>query len=321
MVEFLPLALERFKHEQTDFLAVTGDLLDVSSGMDNPTDYYPNPYDGGESHVREDYRWIKQRLDEIEIPYAVLPGNHDHDGLFQEVFASQPAVADLEQGFKIISFHDREWGANVPRRVDRERRLMEAVLADDSKTPQIHLQHYVIHPECPGDYPHNYHEAMELKNKLVDSGRVLLALSGHYHAGSDLINLGATCFSTGPTFAEFAHAVRSSELMDATGTQRTIPLVGQPRTHQTPCVFLDRDGVINTQASYSPGPQDMELIPGSAQAIVKLHDAGLVVVVVTSPAALSGLISLTTASPPAKLSPWTRRTTRIQVPIRAFSST
>lgn len=281
MVELLPLALERFKHEQIDFLAVTGDLLDVPCGMENPTGYYPSPYEGWEPHVREDYRWIKKHLDEFRIPYAVLPGNHDMYGAFQEVFGPQPAVLDLEQGFKIIGFHDREWAANVPHRVDRERRLMEAVLADESKVPQIHLQHYVIHPECSSGYPHNYHESLDLKHKLVASGRVLLSISGHTHVGSELMKIGATHFSIGPAFAEFPHAVRIYDIQDATVTQRSIPLVDTPRARRKPCVFLDRDGVINAQASYSTGPEDMKLIPGSAEAIVKLHEAGVVVVVVT----------------------------------------
>jgi D-glycero-D-manno-heptose 1,7-bisphosphate phosphatase len=282
MVELLPLALERFKQEQIDFLVVTGDLLDVPSDIASVHDYYPNPYDGWELHVREDYHLIKRLLDASEIPYAVLPGNHDSDRILHDVFASQPTVLDLEHGFKIVSFYDREWAAHVPRRVDRERRLMETVLADKSKLPQIHLQHYVIHPDCTARYPHNYYEALELKQKIVDSGRVLLSLSGHYHAGSELIKIGETYFSTSPAFAEFPHPVRIYDIVEGVVSQREIPLAERPLTDQKPCAFLDRDGVINAQASYSTGPQELTLVPGSAEAIVKLHDAGFVVVVVTS---------------------------------------
>ncbi len=169
MVDLLPLALDRFKREKIDFLAVTGDLLDVPSGMEHRNDYYRSPYEGWESRVRDDYRWVKQRLDEASIPYAVLPGNHDLVTLFEVVFADQPAVVDLEQGFKIVKFHDREWAAYVPHRVDRERRLMEAVLAEESGRPQIHLQHYVIVPDHSDGYPHNYHEAQELKQGIVSA--------------------------------------------------------------------------------------------------------------------------------------------------------
>lgn len=282
MVALLPLALDRFKQEKIDFLAVTGDLLDVPSGMACRSDYYDSPYGGWEGQVREDYRWIKQRLDESRIPYAVLPGNHDMVGPFEEVFADQPAVIDLKQGFKIVKFHDREWAAHVPHRVDRERRRMEAVLAVESGSRQIHLQHYVIHPPCPGDYPYSYHEASDLQHTLVDSGSVLLALSGHYHAGSELVKLGDTCFSVGPAFAEFPHAVRIYDIDASSVSARTIGILDAPTHHQKPCVFLDRDGVINTQESYSTGPGDLELIPGTAEAIVKLRAAGFVVVIVTS---------------------------------------
>jgi D-glycero-D-manno-heptose 1,7-bisphosphate phosphatase len=47
-------------------------------------------------------------------------------------------------------------------------------------------------------------------------------------------------------------------------------------------VFLDRDGVINTLPAYNSGPEQMQLVPGSAQAIRRLHEAGYAVALITS---------------------------------------
>lgn len=47
-------------------------------------------------------------------------------------------------------------------------------------------------------------------------------------------------------------------------------------------VFLDRDGVINEDVHHLRDPQDLRLIPGSAQAIRRLNSCSIPVVVVTN---------------------------------------
>jgi mannose-1-phosphate guanylyltransferase/phosphomannomutase len=54
------------------------------------------------------------------------------------------------------------------------------------------------------------------------------------------------------------------------------------RGHSRPAVFLDRDGVINREVSYISDPAQMELIPGAAEAIRRLNEAGFLVIVVTN---------------------------------------
>lgn len=47
-------------------------------------------------------------------------------------------------------------------------------------------------------------------------------------------------------------------------------------------VFLDRDGTINEEVGYLADLSKLRLIPGAAQAILKLNQAGLTVVLVTN---------------------------------------
>lgn len=50
----------------------------------------------------------------------------------------------------------------------------------------------------------------------------------------------------------------------------------------TIAVFLDRDGTINVEKGYIRNVDDLELIPGVAQAIRKLNDAGILTILTTN---------------------------------------
>ncbi|MDP6778057.1 MAG: D-glycero-beta-D-manno-heptose 1,7-bisphosphate 7-phosphatase [Candidatus Latescibacteria bacterium] len=61
------------------------------------------------------------------------------------------------------------------------------------------------------------------------------------------------------------------------------PPAGTPR----PAVFLDRDGTINEEVDYLTRVEDMRLLPGAAEAIARLREAGFTVVVVTNQSAVA----------------------------------
>ncbi len=52
--------------------------------------------------------------------------------------------------------------------------------------------------------------------------------------------------------------------------------------HTRPAVFLDRDGVVIEDVHYLNAPEQVRLIPGSAEAIAALNRAGWPVVIVTN---------------------------------------
>jgi histidinol-phosphate phosphatase family protein len=49
-----------------------------------------------------------------------------------------------------------------------------------------------------------------------------------------------------------------------------------------PAVFLDRDGTINVDTHYLRRPEDVQLIPGAAEAIARLNAAAIPVIVVSN---------------------------------------
>lgn len=53
-----------------------------------------------------------------------------------------------------------------------------------------------------------------------------------------------------------------------------------------PAVFLDRDGTLIHERGWVLAPDDVELIEGAGEAVARLNDAGLVVVLVTNQSAV-----------------------------------
>ena len=60
-----------------------------------------------------------------------------------------------------------------------------------------------------------------------------------------------------------------------------------PKAGSAPGVFLDRDGTINEEVDYLRSPDQLRLIPGSAEGIAALNRAGFKVVVVTNQSGLA----------------------------------
>ncbi len=284
MAWMFPRALEEARAAGADLVAVTGDLLDVPSWLSHPepgfeTDDPPS----WRAAATADYRWVKACLDGCGMPYLVLPGNHDHEELFASVLDLSERRRDIA-GHRVIRFTDREHAGHVPRRFAGERSAWEAALRDTASPPQVHLQHYVITPSLRRGYPHSYGEGEELTRRMVDSGRVRLALSGHYHAGTELIRYGGTTFATGPAFCEPPHPWRLYDV-DASGVEMEPRTLGDGAAAR-PAVFVDRDGTLGEEPSFYGGPERFRLLPGVADAIRRLREAGYAVVVVTNQAAV-----------------------------------
>jgi hypothetical protein len=62
-----------------------------------------------------------------------------------------------------------------------------------------------VWPELNSGYPYTYGEGAWLREQILESGRVRLVLSGHYHRGVSPFRENSTYFATVPGFAEHPH--------------------------------------------------------------------------------------------------------------------
>src|SRR5688572_10106093 len=87
MAELFARALRDAKAGGAEFLAITGDLLDVPTWLYGPTwGFQTDDVGPWRDAALADYRLIKQLLDDIGLPYLVLPGNHDWEDVMWRVF-------------------------------------------------------------------------------------------------------------------------------------------------------------------------------------------------------------------------------------------
>ncbi len=190
--------ISKIKAINVDFIAVTGDLVDVAADSQDFTKKYIIKNRIWDKRIKEYYLQLKSLLDESGIPYLVLPGNHDYAPALLETFIIDYLNID---GIDIRRFVDYENTLHAPVRADMP--LWEAQLSDPSTPIQVHLQHYLIHPELNEEYPYTYINGNMMKEKMVsktENNRLLLSLSGHYHPGTELLQFNNCYFSTATAF-------------------------------------------------------------------------------------------------------------------------
>ena len=82
----------------------------------------------------------------------------------------------------------------------------------------------------------------------------------------------------------FSPAFPSLERVEGTeGVERSL----SPARGARPAVFLDRDGVLNEETGYVHQPDEVVWIPGSLEAVRRLHEAGFMLIVVTNQAGVA----------------------------------
>lgn len=301
MHKLLGMALDQITQQDADVLAITGDLLDTPRWLTEtvPGFVYDDPSPWRKAALK-DYQLVRdtlrQKLDPIGLPWMVLPGNRDHASLFWQVFDQSADVMSVA-GVRLVRFSDWPYFISKvgrgPRRFNQQRLLFDEQLKLHDAMPQVHLQHYIIEPRVSD--AHNYAEAAFLSNQISQTTHIRLCLSGHFHKGTRNITLNKTMFATTPAFCDSPYTWR---LFDIDPQNNSVPVkvkthkLGKDALPTRPAVFLDRDGVINEDGSIYHTPDNLTLIPGSAQAIARLNKAGFAVIVITNQAGVGrGFIS------------------------------
>ena len=184
-----------------DVVMFTGDLVDLAS--------------------REEYAIFRDIVDGLEVPWYVLPGNHDDPAVMMEVFADRPYVAGLSDFFHyVIEDYPVRLVAldTVARRkpfgqmCDARLAWLDGTLAAEPTKPTMIFQH---HPPFRTGVRHmdvqNLLDTDALLGVLAKHGQVRHVACGHVHRASET-TIGGIGFSIAPSPA---HAVTLDLVPDA----------------------------------------------------------------------------------------------------------
>ena len=161
-------ALTAAKELSADFLLLSGDFCSETPNL-------------------ETYQQLLPQLEALNIPYALLVGNHDSRAMLRSTFNySGPNDAPIYYQMEV---GDRQLLALDSSKGELEKEQLDWLAATLPKCPNPIIA--IHHPPCPmgsrfmdSKYPlQNYRPLLEL---LQSDPRPLLVLCGHYHFGQQL---------------------------------------------------------------------------------------------------------------------------------------
>jgi len=183
---------------KVDLLVITGDILGIEEERD-AVSLHMNSSASEIKNIIESYHKVCKILDASTMRYMVLPGNHDYEKVFWQVFDRNAASIEIN-GYIIVRFTDKEDDNHIPERRGGELEKFRNILSDTLKSRQIHIQHYLLTDPPEDDYPYSYKNYKKLQQEIVNSNNVLICLSGHYHKGINMFEKAGTFFTVGPAF-------------------------------------------------------------------------------------------------------------------------
>ena len=180
--------------------------------------------DGLAPAADEDLKNLAAALRAAQIPYVVVPGNHDRDPEAVLKTFGDRAGAHEVKGYTLYSFVDVYDHDDVCTRPQGD---IETFLDTVGEGPVVALQHNPIYPDLDcSEYPY-----MPANNDAIresfERANVLLSLSGHYHPGqSPTLRNGVTYLAC----AALGYAPFSYYLITLNGRDITV----EPRQLQMP---------------------------------------------------------------------------------------
>lgn len=160
------MVLGELKTLDPDYIVITGDLC----------------YEYGELEI---YRWIKSKMDNLKIPYLVIPGNHDDSAMMREVFEIEYTQEEDEIFFAKRLGKQRALflDSSQASMSDIQLKWLKRQLKQSADEPLLIFTHYP--PMKAGvpfmDTKHSYKESSELLEILEEYPSNIYLFCGHYH--------------------------------------------------------------------------------------------------------------------------------------------
>lgn len=172
--EYADILLARVIHRldqmiRPDVLVVLGDCLDAPQA----------------ANALERLQTLKQMLDMLQCPVIAIPGNHDPaPDVFYGVMERPAPIVDIGP-VRFLSFVDPEEPGYNARRLPYDLDRMRAA-RNGHDGPIVFLQHVPLFPPGLTNCPYGYTNTDEII-EVMEEQAITLSISGHYHAGSELV--------------------------------------------------------------------------------------------------------------------------------------
>jgi hypothetical protein len=268
----------RIEQEAPDLVAFTGDIIDA------PHDLFDSNVEGAWRDrmidgVRQDYRLVRDWLDGLGLPWMITPGNHDYQPVFLEVFGDVANIRDFGD-VRVVSYCDWEVRDNVSERLGEQRARFEAAIDNaGNHSWTVHLQHFLIWPEVHHGYPMRYRQADELHARLVNAPGRHLVLSGHFHDGTDVVELGSCRYAVCRSTTEAPHHYRVFDLTPE-GCTLTKQTLGVAPLGDRRLLAIDRSDI--ARLTHDAGEAKLLLEPQATATLAKAIAAGFDPVIVSA---------------------------------------
>jgi histidinol phosphatase-like PHP family hydrolase/Icc-related predicted phosphoesterase len=143
---------------------------------------------------------LKKTIDLLEAPTIIINGNHDPEiDIFEKAMGKTADFIDIN-GIRFVPFSDPERpGYNAFRTAEEIARMRKLAAGFDG--PLVSLQHVPLFPAQAECCPYNYTNADEIVQVMRETNYVL-ALSGHYHGGFELLDYNGMNYIAGSALCE-----------------------------------------------------------------------------------------------------------------------
>jgi len=160
------MILGELKSLDPDYIIITGDLC----------------YEHGDLEI---YTWIKSKMDKLEIPYLVIPGNHDDCAMMREVFEIDYTQEETEIFFaKRLGKHRALFlDSSKASMSDIQLKWLKRQLYQSADEHLLIFTHYPPLKADVGfmDLKHSYKDPTELLEILSEYPSNIYLFCGHYH--------------------------------------------------------------------------------------------------------------------------------------------
>jgi len=141
--------------------------------------------EGTDRNAEHDLIAIHSELTKSQIPFLVIPGNHDAGAPgFKDLFDVSPGLHRVKS-YGLIVYDDAFAENHETARTDAILSKTKKIAEDHPGLPLIALQHAPIYPAITSHSPYRPTNVSDIIESFQKSG-IFLSLSGHYHKGQKL---------------------------------------------------------------------------------------------------------------------------------------